>query len=205
MTHDARPKDDQPKPRTIGWVALPVALFATIAILFAVALKPGGDPSRLPSVFIGKQAPAYTFVAIPGLATIATGPNGFDQSAFANAANSAISNVTVLNFFASWCAPCVDEHPQLVTISKRPGVTLVGVNVKDDPSAARQFLIRYGNPYATLGADRNGRGSIEWGVYGTPETFILNGRGQITFKHVGPIQAADLESKFYPAIEAAKK
>ncbi len=188
-----------PKPRTIGWVALPVALFATIAILFAVALKPGGDPSRLPSVFIGKPAPAYSFAAIPDIGTITTGPNGFDQTAFAK------GNVTVLNFFASWCAPCVDEHPQLVTIGKRPGVALVGVNVKDEPANARQFLNRYGNPYATLGADRNGRGSIEWGVYGTPETFILNGRGQITYKHVGPIGPADLESKIYPAIEVAKK
>ena len=197
--------DEPTKPRTIGWVALPVALFATIAILFAVALKPGGDPSRLPSVFIGKPAPAYTFAAIPDLGTLATGPNGFDQSAFAKRQNAANNNVTVLNFFASWCAPCVDEHPQLVTIAKRPGVTLTGVNVKDEPANARQFLSRYGNPYSTLGADRNGRGSIEWGVYGTPETFILNGRGQIIYKHIGPIQPSDLETKIYPAIEAAKK
>lgn len=188
-----------PPQRRIGWVALPVAIFGTIAFLFAVALKPGGDPSRLPSVFIGKPAPAYAFAAIPELATATPVATGFNQSAFATG-----PNVTVLNFFASWCAPCVDEHPQLVEIGKRPGVTLAGVNVKDDPSAARQFLSRYGNPFAVIGADRNGRGSIEWGVYGTPETFILDPQGRITFKHVGPISQADLAAKIYPAIDAAR-
>jgi len=188
-----------PVPRRIGWVALPVAIFGTIAILFATALKPGGDPSRLPSVFIGKPAPAYAFAAIPELAATATAA-GFDQSALAKGAT-----VTVVNFFASWCAPCVDEHPQLTTIAARPGVRLFGVNVKDDPAAARQFLSRYGNPYAAIGADRNGRGSIEWGVYGTPETFILDSAGRIAFKHVGPISQSDLAAKIYPAIEAASK
>jgi cytochrome c biogenesis protein CcmG, thiol:disulfide interchange protein DsbE len=187
------------KSRPIGWVALPVALFATVAVLFAVSLKPGGDPSRLPSVFIGKPAPAYAFASIPELATSGFNAAGFDQSALGN------GKVTVVNFWASWCAPCVDEHPHLTALAAKPGVTLAGVNVKDDPSNARQFLSRHGNPFAMLASDRNGRGSIEWGVYGTPETFIVNGRGQITLKHVGPISASDLETKIYPAIEAAKK
>lgn len=191
-----------PTPRRIGWVALPVAIFGTIAFLFAVALKPGGDPSRLPSVFIGKPAPAYTFAAIPELSSITTVATGIDQKALTSAAKP---GVTVVNFFASWCAPCVDEHPQLTAIAARPGVTLAGINVKDDPAAARQFLSRYGNPFAMIGADRNGRGSIEWGVYGTPETFILDPAGRITFKHVGPISPTDLTAKIYPAIDAANK
>ena len=184
------------KPKAIGWVALPVALFATIAILFAVSLKSGGDPSRLPSVFIGKSSPAYRFAPVDGLGDTAT---GFDQSTFAK------GGVTLLNFWASWCAPCVDENALLVEFAKRGGFSIVGVNVKDAPAAARQFLNRYGNPFSLIGADANGRGSIEWGVYGTPESFILNGRGQIVYKHIGPITQADLESKILPAIEAAKK
>lgn len=187
--------------RPFGWLVLPAVLFGFIAILFAFALTPGKDPSRLPSVFIGKPAPAYAFAAVPDLGTIAPPVNGFDEKALGKGPGK----VTVLNFFASWCAPCVDEHPQLIALGKLPGVTMIGVNVKDDPTAARQFLNRYGNPFAVIGADRNGRGSIEWGVYGTPETFVLNGKGEVTFKHVGPISPADLAAKLLPAVEAARK
>ena len=188
---------DETKPRTMGWVAFPLVLFATLAVLFAVSLK-SGDPSRLPSAFIGKSARPYAFAPIEALGSAGPAANGFDEKALAN------GTVTVLNFWASWCAPCVDEHPQLVALKGRPGVTIGGVNVKDDPSAARQFLNRYGNPFNLVGADRNGRGSIEWGVYGTPETFIVNGQGVITYKHVGPITPESLEKKILPAIEAAK-
>jgi cytochrome c biogenesis protein CcmG, thiol:disulfide interchange protein DsbE len=188
----------QAPPRRIGWVALPVALFGTVALLFAVALQPGRDPTRLPSMFLGKPAPAYAFAPIEGLQA-GQALNGFDQTAFAG------GNVTVVNFWASWCAPCVDEHPQLVALKGTPGVTLAGVNVKDDPANARQFLNRYGNPFAELGADRNGRGSIEWGVYGTPETFILDAKGKIAYKHVGPITPNDLATRILPAIEAARR
>lgn len=180
--------------RGIGWVALPVVLFASVAVLFGVALQPGRDPTRLPSMFIDKSAPAFAFTPIEGL-----GETGFDQTAFAG------GGVTVLNFWASWCAPCIDEHPQLVALKGKAGVTVAGVNVKDEPANARQFLNRYGNPFGRLAADRNGRGSIEWGVYGTPETFILNGKGQITYKHVGPITESDVTAKILPAIEAAKR
>lgn len=184
------------KPRAIGWVALPLALFASVALLFAIALKPGGDPSRLPSVLIGKPSPAYAFTPIDGLTVTA---NGFDQSALAS------GHPTILNFWASWCAPCVDEAALLLELAKRKDLAVVGVNVKDAPAAAKQFLNRYGNPFTLIGADANGRGSIEWGVYGTPETFVVNGRGQIVYKHIGPITQADLDTKILPAIEAAKR
>jgi cytochrome c biogenesis protein CcmG/thiol:disulfide interchange protein DsbE len=180
----------------LGWVALPVVLFATVAALFAVSLK-SGDPSRLPSALIGKPAPAYAFAPVPDLAAVASPVNGFDQS------NLATGSVTIVNFWASWCAPCVEEHAQLTALKARPGVTVAGVNVKDDPANARHFLSRYGNPFAMLGADRNGRGSIEWGVYGTPETFIVDGQGRIAYKHVGPIAPDDIEKKILPAIAAA--
>lgn len=191
------PNKSQMNLGSAGWLALPVGIFATIAILFGVALKPGGDPSRLPSVFIGKPAPAYAFAAIPDIA-IPTA-TGFDQKSLAKPGTA-----TVVNFFASWCAPCVDEHPQLLELAKIPGTVLIGVNEKDEPASARQFLSRYGNPYAVIGADRNGRGAIEWGVYGTPETFIIDAAGRIAYKHVGPISPETLQTVFKPAIEAAK-
>jgi cytochrome c biogenesis protein CcmG, thiol:disulfide interchange protein DsbE len=185
-------------PRKTGWMALPVVAFVMLALLFGVSLR-SGDPSKLPSTFLDKPAPAFAFTAIDGLGTLGPPVNGFDQATLAAGA------VTVVNFWASWCAPCVDEHPQLITLKGRPGVTLAGVNVKDDPAAARQFLARYGNPFAMIGADRAGRGSIEWGVYGTPETFIVNGRGVIVYKHVGPITADALAKKIIPMIEAARR
>ena len=188
--------DLSPERGTIGWVALPLALFGSVALLFAVALKPGGDPTRLPSVLIGKQSPAYAFAPIE---TLGANAGGFDQSAFAT------GHPTILNFWASWCAPCVDEAALLLELGKRRDLTIAGVNVKDAPAAAKQFLNRYGNPFTLIGADANGRGSIEWGVYGTPETFILNGRGQIIYKHIGAITQADLDTKIEPAIEAAKR
>lgn len=182
--------------RGFGWLAAPLVIFASVVVLFGVALR-SGDPSKLPSAFIGKPAPVYAFTAIEGL-TEASAATGFDQAALAK------GQVSVVNFFASWCAPCVDEHPQLAALKARGVAAMIGVNVKDEPAAARQFLNRFGNPYGVIGADRAGRGSIEWGVYGTPETFIVDGKGVITFKFVGPITKKALEDEILPAIERAK-
>jgi len=181
-----------------SYVAIPAVIFALLAGLFAVALR-SGDPSRLPSALIGKPAPAYAFGAIEGLGDAGPKSTGFDGAALAS------GEVSVVNFFASWCAPCVEEHPQLSALRDRPGVRLTGVAVKDDPANVRQFLNRYGNPYAVIGADRMGRGSIEWGLTGTPETFIVDGRGIIRAKYVGPVMPDVLERVILPAIEAARK
>lgn len=183
-------------PRGASWLVLPLAIFISIATLFAFALR-SGDPSRLPSTFIGKPAPTFTFTPLEGVT--AARANGFDETALAT------GSVTVVNYWASWCSPCVQEHPQLVALEKLPGVVVAGVNMKDDPANAKRFLSRYGNPFALIGQDRNGRGAIEWGVYGTPETFIVDAKGVIRAKHVGPITADDLERKIRPAIEAARR
>jgi cytochrome c biogenesis protein CcmG/thiol:disulfide interchange protein DsbE len=98
----------------------------------------------------------------------------------------------------------VQEHPVLSALKQRTGTPIFGVNYKDETSQARRFLGRYGNPFAAVGVDADGRGAIEWGVYGMPETFIINGRGEIVYKHVGPITAESLETKLIPAIRAAQ-
>ena len=141
-------------------------------------------------------------MALPALEGLTDGTRavpGFDS------ADLAKGEVSVVNFWASWCAPCVQEHPLLVALKQRAGVPIYGVNYKDQAAAARRFLGRYGNPFAAVGTDANGRAAIEWGVYGMPETFIVNGKGEIVYKHVGPISPETLEEKLIPAIQAARK
>jgi cytochrome c biogenesis protein CcmG/thiol:disulfide interchange protein DsbE len=176
-----------------AWVFVPLAIFLAVAILFQFALK-SGDPSKLPSALIGKPVPATDFGALEGL----TGTPGFTAGELAK------GEVTVVNFWASWCGPCVDEHPLLVELAKEPGLKLVGVNYKDEAENARRFLGRYGNPFAALGVDPKGRGAIEWGVYGMPETFVVDGQGRIAFKHVGPLTAQSIAQKVLPAVRAAQ-
>jgi cytochrome c biogenesis protein CcmG/thiol:disulfide interchange protein DsbE len=120
-----------------------------------------------------------------------------------SAAELSKGDVTIVNFWASWCAPCVAEHPLLVELAENSGVKLYGVNYKDKPEAARRFLGRYGNPFAAMGVDPQGRGAIEWGVYGMPETFVINGRGEIAYKHVGPITHQSMRDNLLPALKAA--
>ncbi len=186
-----------PRKRGLGWVVAPVLIFGVLVAVFAFALKTG-DPSKLPSALIGKRAPVTVFAPIEGLVDAGKPVPGFSS------AELATGKPSIVNFWASWCVPCAEEQPLLVELQKRTGVTLWGVNYKDDPVAARRFLGRYGNPFAGVGADPNGRGAIEWGVYGMPETFVLNGNGEIMFKHVGPVSAESIATKLMPAIERAK-
>lgn len=184
--------------RPLRAAAAPFLVFAALAALFAFALR-SGDPSKLPSTMIGKPAPTTVFPPVEGLVEANKPVPGFKS------ADLAAGKVTVVNFWASWCIPCVQEHPLLGEITRRTGAEIVGVNYKDDPANARRFLGRHGNPFRAVGADSSGRQAIEWGVYGMPESFIVNGRGEITYKHVGPISPESLEQKVLPAIEAAKR
>jgi cytochrome c biogenesis protein CcmG/thiol:disulfide interchange protein DsbE len=179
--------------RALLW---PLVIFCILAAIFAFALRTG-DPSKLPSALIGQRAPDLELTPLEGL-TDGTRP----VPAF-SAADLAQGHVSVVNFWASWCVPCVQEHPLLASLEERTGARLYGVNYKDQPAAARRFLGRYGNPFTAVGADSNGRAAIEWGVYGMPETFVVNGRGEIVYKHVGPISPETLETKIIPAIRAA--
>jgi cytochrome c biogenesis protein CcmG/thiol:disulfide interchange protein DsbE len=179
-------------------LVLPLAIFALLAAIFAFALR-SGDPSKLPSALIGKRAPAVELPALEGLTDAGRPVAGFVT------ADLRKGEVSVVNFWASWCVPCVQEHPVLVALREQTGVSVYGINYKDQAAAARRFLGRYGNPYAAVGVDGNGRAAIEWGVYGMPETFIVNGRGEIAYKHVGPVTPETLETRIIPAIRAAQK
>jgi cytochrome c biogenesis protein CcmG/thiol:disulfide interchange protein DsbE len=180
-----------------AWVFVPLAIFLAVAIMFQFALK-SGDPSKLPSALIGKPVPAVDFAPLEGLNGTQGAVPGF------TAADLAKGEVTVVNFWASWCGPCVEEHPLLVELAKEPGLKLVGVNYKDEPENGRRFLGRYGNPFAALGVDPKGRGAIEWGVYGMPETFVVDGKGRIAYKHVGPLTQKSIAEKVLPAVRAAQ-
>jgi cytochrome c biogenesis protein CcmG, thiol:disulfide interchange protein DsbE len=176
---------------------LPVAVFAAIALFFAVALR-GGDPSKIPSMLIGKPAPQTAFPALEELTVEGKAVPGFTS------ADLAKGNVTIVNFWASWCSQCIDEHPLLEKLTGATGASLYGVNYKDSAAAARRYLGRFGNPYAAVGVDSIGRSAIDWGVYGMPETFIVDGKGTIVYKHTGPMTPETIEAKLLPAIEAAK-
>jgi cytochrome c biogenesis protein CcmG/thiol:disulfide interchange protein DsbE len=175
----------------------PLAIFCALAGMFAFALR-SGDPSKLPSALIGKPVPAITLGPLEGLNEGGRQVGGF------SGADLAAGQVSVVNFWASWCVPCVQEHPVLVALKERAGVRIYGVNYKDQAAAARRFLGRYGNPFWAVGVDGDGRAAIEWGVYGMPETFVVDGKGRIAYKHVGPITAEALETRILPAIRAAE-
>ena len=176
-------------------VLLPLIVFLALAALFFFRLG-AGDPSRIPSALIGRPVPATNLPPVAGLERDGKPVPGIITADFSGA-------VTVLNVWASWCVPCHEEAPLLNKLAEDKRIRLVGINYKDQPDNARRFLGRYGNPFVASGADTNGRASIEWGVYGVPETFIVGRDARIAFKLVGPITAENLERVMKPEIEKA--
>ena len=170
-------------------VLLPVLIFAALALLFWRGLS--GDPSTLPSVLLGKEVPEFALGPVEGLNVA-----GFGNKDLKN------GKVSVVNIFASWCIPCRAEQPVLMELAKRQDIVLVGINNKDDPANAERFLSTLGQPYAAIGADTNGRVSIDFGGYGVPETYVIDGTGKIRYRHVGPLSPDDLAGNF--AKELAK-
>ena len=186
----------QAKPARRLFVLLPLAIFLALAALFFFRLG-SGDPSRIPSALIGRPAPDTNLPAVAGLNTRDGKPMpGISVADFRGA-------VTLVNVWASWCVPCHDEAPLLDALSADKRIRIVGINYKDQPDNARRFLGRYGNPFVAAGADGNGRASMEWGVYGVPETFIVGRDGAIAYKLVGPITEANLARVIRPEIEKA--
>jgi cytochrome c biogenesis protein CcmG/thiol:disulfide interchange protein DsbE len=167
----------------------PLVVFAAFAGLALVGLK-REDPNALPSALAGRQAPA-----------VAVSPLG-DKPGFADN-DLRGGEVSLVNYWASWCAPCRVEHPNLEELAGE-GITIYGVNYKDKPGNALGFLEELGDPYTGIGADEAGRMALDWGVYGVPETYVIDGRGEIVLRFAGPITDRVMENTIRPAIEAAR-
>ena len=185
-------------PRGRRWlVTLPLIGFVALAGLFLLRLY-GGDPSRIPSALIGHPAPPTALPALEGLQANGAPVPGLDPGVFKG-------KVSVVNVWASWCVPCHDEAPLLTELGKDKRLQVVGINYKDSPNNARRFLGRYGNPFGVVGVDGNGRASIEWGVYGVPETFVVGRDGTILYKMVGPVTPDNLDRVLRVEIEKAMR
>jgi cytochrome c biogenesis protein CcmG/thiol:disulfide interchange protein DsbE len=169
---------------------IPVVVFAGLSLLFWKGLS--GKPSEIPSALIGKPVPAFALPPLEGIDV-----PGFDTKALRG------GQVTVVNVWASWCGPCRTEHPLLMELAKRTDIRLFGINYKDDIGNARQFLGTLGQPFAAIGVDDSGRVAVDWGVYGVPETFIIDGAGIIRFKWIGPLTAEALTGSFADEIAKA--
>ena len=168
---------------------LPPVLFAALAGLFLGGMF-RDDPDALPSTLVGQAAPAVELTPIAGLVP-------FTRAAMEE------PGPKLVNFWASWCAPCRVEHPQLMAL-REEGLPIYGVNYKDDADKARAFLEELGDPFEGVGADDAGRMALEWGVYGVPETFVVDGDGTVLLRIAGPITNVILEKRIRPALEQAR-
>lgn len=165
---------------------LPLVLFLALAGFLAKGLTL--DPSALPSPLIDKPAPVFTTARLP------QSDGEFDSQ-------SMLGEVWVLNIWASWCRPCVEEHPVIKALAEQREVSVVGLNYKDEPDDALTWLDRLGNPFSDVLADQQGDVGLDWGVYGVPETFVIDRQGRVRYKHVGPLYLDDLEKTVLPIID----
>lgn len=167
-----------------------IVIFIAVFVLFAVGLNL--DPRRIPSPLIGKPVPEFSLPPVKGRTL---GLSTADIK----------GEVSLVNVFASWCVACRDEHPLLMQLSRQGIVPIHGLNYKDAPDDAAAWLDSLGDPYTRTGADRNGRVGIEWGVYGVPETFVIDRDGRIAHKHIGAITPQALDEKILPLIEKLRQ
>lgn len=171
---------------------IPFLVFAIFGAFFAVQLLGGGAQHALRSALIDQPAPSFS------MESLRDGEGPFTDAVLKQ------GQVTVVNFWASWCAPCRIEHPKLMQLAEM-GVPVYGVNYNDKTEPGRRFLTQLGDPFTEVGVDPNGRVAISWGLQGVPETFIVAGDGSVIYKHTGPIQNDDMERFILPAIEEAGK
>ncbi|MCC4611614.1 DsbE family thiol:disulfide interchange protein [Xanthomonas campestris pv. esculenti] len=170
---------------------LPLLGFLVVAALFGFGIywTMQHNPREVPSPLIGKPAPAFS---LPQL----------DQPARHVTRDQLLGKPYVLNVFGSWCAECVHEHPVLMARAHRLGVPLIGYNYKDAPADASAWLARLGNPYAVVLADETGQTAIDFGVYGAPESFLIDAHGMIRYKHIGVLTPDVINDELLPAIAA---
>lgn len=178
----------KPAARSRLWIFLiPLAAFAVLAVFLGRGLSL--NPREVPSPLIGKPAPTFTLTRLNDAATSV-------KSADLQ------GKVWVLNVWASWCGPCRDEHPLWVEFARRSKVPIVGLNYKDQRANALNWLRQLGDPYAMSLFDGDGKVAIDWGVYGVPETFVIDRQGIVRFKHVGPVTPEVLGGKIEPLLKS---
>lgn len=186
---------------------IPALLFIALAVFLLLGL--GRNPNEIPSPLIDKPAPAYRLALLADTPPPAFGPlpstNDQPDASGLLDARTLRGAPYLLNVWASWCAPCLQEHPQMLALARARNIRLVGLNYKDQAADARRWLHRHGNPFDTIVVDPKGRTAIDFGVYGVPETFLIDAHGQIRFKHVGPLTDEVLQKKLLPAIAAVKE
>jgi cytochrome c biogenesis protein CcmG/thiol:disulfide interchange protein DsbE len=169
---------------------LPLLLFLVLAGYFALALRPGRNPQELPSALIDKEAPAFQLAGLNG--------DGIARDALKG-------QPVLINFFASWCLPCREEHPLLMRLAEQEHVPLYGIDYKDKPEAAQNLLKEFGDPYRAIGVDRDGRVGLDFGVYGVPETYVLDSSGHIRKRFVGPLTAEEVNKELLPLLKALQR
>jgi len=171
---------------------LPFTAFLVLVVLFAFGLNPSRDIHALPSPLIGKPAPAFELTDVLDAAR----PVG----------NAALNGqVYVVNVWATWCAPCREEHEALLAISRQHLVPIIGLNWKDQRERAKQWLEQLGNPYQAAAFDGDGRVAIDWGVYGAPETYLVDRQGRVIFKFISPMTEQVWNREFVPRIAATRR
>ncbi len=170
---------------------LPFAAFVALVVLFALGLNPKRDIHVLPSPLIGKPAPAFALTDVLDPARVVS------TEAFKG-------QVYVLNVWGTWCVACRQEHEALLAISRQHVVPIIGLDYMDDRERAKQWLEQLGNPYTAVAFDTEGRTAIDWGVYGAPETYLVDTQGRVVFKFISPMTAEVWEKEFLPRIAAAR-
>jgi cytochrome c biogenesis protein CcmG/thiol:disulfide interchange protein DsbE len=191
LTSQQTPRIEKDLPAKQGsrykfWMLIPASMFLVIVVLLGIGLTM--DPSLVPSPLIGKSVPEFSLAPVQG-------------RSLGLASSDLKQEVSLVNVFASWCVACRQEHPLLMNLSSRNIVPIHGLNYKDQPQDAAEWLDLLGDPYTRTGADINGRVGIDWGVYGVPETFVIDQLGRIAYKHIGPITKKDWEETLQPLIE----
>ena len=169
----------------------PSIVFFFILLVFFYLLIIDRDPTELPSVLIEKKVPRFE------AESLLVDKKFISTEEFAN-------KTVIVNFFATWCKPCREEHPYITRLSNTKGIKIIGINYKDNPQRTIKWLKELGNPYSNIAIDSNGQIGIDWGVYGRPETFIVNAEGIIKYRHVGPI-TKKIYNNFYSKVIAIRE